>query len=314
MKTITITSVTVARATGTLTMSGITSLDGSTVLIGTKTYTFKTALGTTEGQVAIGGSAAVALKNLKAAIDHTGAAFGSNADYYCATAHTQVQSGTLGASTLVVTALDAGASGNSIATTDPIDTGSNLSWGSATLAGGADTVSMSGAFADITEAQPAQRTSIGEYPSGNSAWSRQHRLSDSIIKCVRSTVSVGLYVTSWAKVAMALERSLSYAPKITTQPASASCVANSTAATFTVAVSSEQLATGMSATYQWQYSANGTTLWANATGTTAVFTGDTTATLTATPTATTLSGHYVRCHVTNANGTTTTSAVVLTIT
>ena len=314
MKTITITSVTVARATGTLTMSGITSLDGCTVLIGTKTYTFKTTLGTTEGQVKIGASAATALANLKAAIDHTGAAFGSNADYYCAAAHTQVQSGTLGASTLVVTALDAGAAGNAIATTDPIDTGSNLSWGAATLASGADTISMSGTFAEVTEAQPSQRTSIGEYPTGNTSWSRQHRLSDSVIKCVRSAVSVGLYVTSWSKLAMALERTLSYVPKITTQPVAASCVFNSTAATFTVVASSEQLATGMAATYQWQYSANGTTLWANATGTTAVFTNGTTATLTATPTATTLSGSYVRCHVTNANGTTTTSAVVLTIT
>ncbi len=108
---------------------------------------------------------------------------------------------------------------------------------------------------------------------------------------------------------MALERALSYAPKITTQPSAASCVANSTAATFTVVVSSE-----IAETYQWQYSANGTTLWANATGTTAVFTNGTTATLTATPTAATLSGYRVRCHVTNANGTTTTDAVILTIT
>ena len=303
--------ISVALAATALAATGCTPTDGDQVLIGSKTYTFKTTLGTTEGQVKINASAANALTNLKAAIDHTGAAIGSNADYYCAAAHTQVQGGALGASTLVVTALDAGTAGNAIATTDPVDAGSKLSWGAATLASGADTISMSGTFAEVTLAQPAQRVSIGEYPSGNASWSRTHRLTDSAIQCVRSAIGVGLYLTSWSKVAYAIERTLSYIPRITTQPSAASCVNSSTAAVFTVVASSEA-----TATYQWQYSANGTTLWAKATGTIngCAYTNDTTASLTCTPTTVGQTGYYHRCHVTNANGTTTTSAVILTIT
>jgi hypothetical protein len=121
----------------------------------------------------------------------------------------------------------------------------------------------------------------------------------------------GMYVTSLSKIFMALERTLSFVAKITTQPVAAACVHSSTAATFTVAVTSE-----LTAIYQWQYSLNGSTLWINATGTVngTVYTNDTTASLTCTPTTTGQNGYYHRCQITNVNGTTTTDAVVLTIT
>jgi hypothetical protein len=117
-------------ASNTLTSDGTAPADGATVTIGAKTYTFKTALTPTEGEVLIGGSAATALANLKSAINHTGV---PDTDYKCAAAHPTVSAGTLTATTLAVAALTPGTAGNSIATTE---TSTHLSWGSATLTGG----------------------------------------------------------------------------------------------------------------------------------------------------------------------------------
>jgi hypothetical protein len=65
--------------------------DAGTILIDTKTYTFKTTLTPTEGEVLIGGSAAAAMDNLKAAVNHTGT---PDTDYKCALAHPTVQATT----------------------------------------------------------------------------------------------------------------------------------------------------------------------------------------------------------------------------
>lgn len=309
MKVITISSVTTASAAQTLTVSG-TPTDGDQVTIGNKTYTFKTTLGTTEGNVRINGSAAAAILNLRAAINHTGADFGSNADYYCAAAHTQVYCSASNSTTLTVTALDPGTDANAYATTDPVDAGSKLSWGAATMAGGANTITLTGTWASYTPTQPARQVTVGEFPSGNASWSRGHRLTDAVMQCLRSAVSAGFYLTSLSKAAMALERTLTYAPKITTQPSAASCT-TSTVATFTVVASSE-----ITATYQWQYYKTSTSQWINCTGTIedCAYTNDTTATLTCTPTTTGQNGISHRCQILNVNGLTTTDSVVLTIT
>ena len=310
MKVITISSVTTASAAQTLTVSGTPS-DGDQVTIGNKTYTFKTTLGTTEGNVRINGSAANAILNLRAAINHTGAAFGSNADYYCASSHTQVYCSASNATTLTVTALDPGTDANAYGTTDPVDGGGVLSWGSTTMAGGTLAITLTGTWADYTPTQPARQVTVGEFPSGNAGWSRGHRLTDAVMQCLRSAVSAGFYLTSLSKAAIALERTLSYAPKITTQPSAAAAVAGGADAVFTVVASSE-----LTANYQWQYSLNGSTLWANCSGTIngCVYTNDTTASLTCNPSTTGQTGYYHRCQIMNVAGLTSTDAVVLTIT
>lgn len=89
------------------------------------------------------------------------------------------------------------------------------------------------------------------------------------------------------------------------------------AATFTVAPGSEY-----TLTYQWQYSTDGGTTWANATGTVSgtAYTNDTTATLTCTPTTTGQTGKLHRCVITDnagsfglANGSINSNSVALTI-
>lgn len=308
MKTISVTTVTVGTATSTLTSNGTAPADGSTVTIGTKVYTFKTTLGTTEGQVLIGGSAANALANLKKALnaDTADGTHPSNTKYYCAAANADVTGGAVDSTTLVVTSRITGIDGHVATST----TSGTLSWTGTALSGGA-ALTIVGTVADATPSAPSQQVTVPEYPTNNKRFVRQQRLTNTQLQCLKAGTGVALTLTEWSKVAMALENDLTYAPKILTQPAAASCVHNSTAATFTVEVSSE-LATAE--TYLWQYSADGSTGWTTASGTTAVYTGGTTATLTATPTATTHNGYYLQCLITNAVGTTTSVAVQITIT
>lgn len=129
--------VTGVKATQTLTSNGTAPTAADTVVVGGTTYTFRTTLTPTEGEVLIGASAATALANLKSAINHTGT---PDTDYKCAAANTQVEGTTLTSTTLLVRALLAGTPGNSIASTD---TAATLSWGAATLTGGVnDTVTL----------------------------------------------------------------------------------------------------------------------------------------------------------------------------
>jgi len=75
------------KAFATITSNGTNVSSGNYVTINSKTYTFRTTLTPTEGEVLIGGSASATLDNLKAAINHTGT---PNTDYCCAEAHPQV--------------------------------------------------------------------------------------------------------------------------------------------------------------------------------------------------------------------------------
>lgn len=312
MKTLSVTSVTLGTAAGILTSNGSTPTDGDTVTIGSKTYTLKTTLGTTEGQVLIGGSAANALANLKKAVnfDSADGVHPANTKYYCAAAHPEVTGGTLTSTQLTVNAKTAGLAGN-VATSKVTATTAHLSWGAATLTGG-EAVTVVGTVADTTPGQPAKIVTINEYQSGNTSWSRAHRVTNDTIQCLRGTTVVGMLLTAWAKIAYTLENTLTYAPKINTQPSqSPSTVGHSGAsATLNVSDASSELA----ATYQWQYSADGVTSWTNASGTGAGYSGGTTAILTLTPTDTTHHGYSVRCQITNARGTSTTASAILTIT
>lgn len=132
------TAVAGGAAKGTLTSDNTAPSDGDTVTIGTKVYTFKTALTPTEGEVLINSTADAALLNLIRAINHSGT---PNTDYKAAAANAQVTAATSVTShAFVVTAITPGSGGNAIATTE---TSAHLSWGGAVLATGGTAISAS---------------------------------------------------------------------------------------------------------------------------------------------------------------------------
>jgi hypothetical protein len=104
-----------------------------TVVIGAKTYTWKSSVSTTANQVKVGASIAASIANLVAAI--TGGA-GSGSVYGSATvASTEVTATAASGTTMLVTALTGGTAGNAIATTETM---TNASFAGATLTGGTD--------------------------------------------------------------------------------------------------------------------------------------------------------------------------------
>lgn len=119
------------KATQTLTSDTTNVDEGDTVTIGGLVYTFK-ATPNTPFSVDIGASAAVSLDNLKAAINDSGT---EGTTYGTGTyAHPDVTATTNTDTTQVVEAINTGTEANAIATTE---TSAHLSWGAATLAGGA---------------------------------------------------------------------------------------------------------------------------------------------------------------------------------
>jgi hypothetical protein len=125
-------SVDGSQATGTLT-STATPSDGDTVTIGSQTYTYKTTLSTgptVPDEVLIGASQALAMENLRRAINGDGV---EGTDYSTGTSTNADVTASDTATTVVATSIFYGTSENSIATTE---TGANLSWGNATLTGG----------------------------------------------------------------------------------------------------------------------------------------------------------------------------------
>jgi len=118
-----------------LTSTGVAPVDGATVTLGTKVYTFKTSLtgANVDGNVLIGASAAIALDNLKSAVNLTS---GSGTTYAAATTiHPTVTATDNADTTQLFVAKVAGVAGNSIATTE---TSVALSFPSTTLTGGVD--------------------------------------------------------------------------------------------------------------------------------------------------------------------------------
>jgi hypothetical protein len=115
--------------------------DGDQLVIDTKTYTWKTALTPTEGEVLIGGSLAVALDNLKLAINRTDPDAHDGINYKIAAAHSTVGATTNSDTTQKILALNSGTSGNSIATTIPGGGSGNYSFTGLTLSGGVNSES-----------------------------------------------------------------------------------------------------------------------------------------------------------------------------
>lgn len=127
------TTLTEVQATGTLTSDATAPSDGDTVTVDTTVYTFKTTLTipNVANEVLIGGSAAVALDNIKSAInltDNTGTVYSSNTQIHpTCTATTNTNT------TQIVVYKTPGTAGNTVATTE---TSSHLSWGATTLGSG----------------------------------------------------------------------------------------------------------------------------------------------------------------------------------
>jgi hypothetical protein len=99
-------------ATGSFLSTGVAPASGDTITIDTTTYKFQTANLTVEGNVIIGASAATALINLGAAINHTGV---PNVDYKSAAAHATASASTITATKIIILARTKGVAGNSIA-------------------------------------------------------------------------------------------------------------------------------------------------------------------------------------------------------
>jgi hypothetical protein len=96
------------KATGTITI-GSNVADNDTLTIDGKTYTFKTTLTPTEGQVLIGATAAITLDNLKLAVNRTDPGTNDGVKYKIAAAHSTVEATTNTDTVQTIQALVAGA-------------------------------------------------------------------------------------------------------------------------------------------------------------------------------------------------------------
>lgn len=133
VKAVSLADVTVgasSSASGTLTSSGVFS-DGETVTIGSTVYTMKSPFVDAAFNIDASGTTAVAHENLRRAINGDGVA-GTN--YGTGTTVHPDVSAIDTATTNVIAAKKGGTFANSIATTE---TGTNIAWGAATMAGGA---------------------------------------------------------------------------------------------------------------------------------------------------------------------------------
>jgi hypothetical protein len=134
-----------AFATGTLTISTGVPAANDTVTIGSRTYTWKSALTGAANEVLIGGTITASGDNLAAAINRgpgEGTVYGAN------TLINDDVAASNSSGAVTVTAKLAGDSANSIATTE---SGTNTAWGAATLAGGTDVATTSDMIAYYLE-------------------------------------------------------------------------------------------------------------------------------------------------------------------
>ncbi len=113
--------VPLTRAKGVFTLTSTGPADAETVVIGGKTYTFKTSLSNTDGYVKIGTTLDASLRNLAAAINLDA---GAGTTYAAATTLNAYVEASVAEGKLNVTAKEAGTEGNSIATTDTVNLGS----------------------------------------------------------------------------------------------------------------------------------------------------------------------------------------------
>lgn len=126
------------KATTTLTASGQPS-DGQQMVLDTKTYTLKTNLTPAEGEIKIGGTAAITLDNIKAAINRDDPGNNDGVIYKVAAAHTTVEATTNTDTTQIFGWRVTGETGNACATTETL---SNMSFTSALMTGGVNDIQV----------------------------------------------------------------------------------------------------------------------------------------------------------------------------
>jgi hypothetical protein len=124
-------------ATGTVSASG-TPADGNTVVVGGRTYTFKTTMTPAEGEVHINGQDG-SMTNLASAINKSGGTLGT--DYQTATANAFCTSGAVAAHIITLTYRATGTAGNATTLTK---VGANLAVSGATFSGGVDAIGATG--------------------------------------------------------------------------------------------------------------------------------------------------------------------------
>jgi hypothetical protein len=312
MKTITISTVTVGTATGTITSNNTNVSNNDTVTIGTKTYTFKTTLTPAEGEVLRGADADASLLNLIRAINHSGT---PDTDYKCAAANADVTAATSVTShSFAITARESGLDGNSIATTT---TAATLSWGAATLTGG-QALSITGTVSDVTFSFPSQIATVSVVPSANQGFYRNARLTNAALFCKRNGVdSVALYLSSWFALASAIESGMTWAPRITTQPTDSTTSVGADDTFSVVANTADELAPA----YEWQRSSDDGDNWVTITasacqtdnGVASTYLNYTTATLTVNDPAIGMDAYLYRCILTNNAGSATSDEAMLTV-
>jgi hypothetical protein len=130
--------VAIAHSTGTLTLSGAAVLDGETVTIGGKAYTFQSTLTNVDGNVKVGAYPSNSIQNLYDAINLTGTAGTQYATAMTANGKVRAVAHVTSPPWLRVKAQTAGTIGNALATTETLTNGA---WGGATLSGGVGTAS-----------------------------------------------------------------------------------------------------------------------------------------------------------------------------
>lgn len=168
-------------ATGTLTSDNTNVANGETVRIGNDTYTFKTTLTPAAYEVLRGASADASLTNLSSAVNHTGT---PGTDYASATPrNSSVSASAVSSHTIVVTALQPGSYQNKLVTTEG---SAHLSWGAATLTGGAEgaiAISSFGSGSGVTAAPVLLGSDDSvEIPAGAKGWT---------VSVIAGTASIG---------------------------------------------------------------------------------------------------------------------------
>ncbi len=303
MTTITLTSAALNKATGVLTSDNTNVTDGDTVTVGSTVYRFKTTMAQAYDVKRDPSTADGSMGNLIQAINGTGTA---GADYYAGTLpHPTVEAGALAAHAFTVTARSVLTLGADVATTEA---SSHLSWGGATMTGGG-TITMQASVADEDMSSVvSQRVQIESISSLNPNFARVVDVNDEAMVVKKYQVAPVALATGdfIVKVAVALSPSLTWAPKITVQPADEVVVAGATAE-FTITAVSEISA---DQTYQWQSSTDDTN-WSDLTDG-----GDTSGAATATLSLANTPGdaaQYYRCVVSNTAGDTTSESAGLQI-
>jgi hypothetical protein len=137
-------SATGVKATGTLDLTADAPHDGDTVILGLITYTFKTSLTPTAGEVLIEATSAGCIDNLVAAI--TGGA-GAGTKYATGTSPSPNVTVVRASDTMVTTYISYGTLGNSF---DTLGTMTHGSWGATALTGGVNPMESGDIFVDGT--------------------------------------------------------------------------------------------------------------------------------------------------------------------